>query len=136
MAYDDYALVAHQINVRPGLKAPAMRPSYLYTINHAPQSMTLQMVLEDRKNGYPEKLITSAMMMRTRQEAQKAEETVTEAPNSRRKTRENQWITTICKGASDKVADICTKVGVHSVFQQKTPLRSLLKSEGTTEAHG
>ena len=91
------------------------------------------MVLEDRKNGYSEKFITSAMMPRPRQEAQEAEETVTEAPNSRRKTL---CILPYVKWASDKVADICTKVGVHPVFQQKTPLRSLLKSEGTTEAHG
>lgn len=56
MAYDDDALVAHQMNVKPGRQAPAMRPSSLYTINHAPQSMTLpvgrpkglRMVLEER----------------------------------------------------------------------------------------
>ena len=39
-----------------------------------------------RKNGYSEKFITSATRTRTRQEAQKAEETLTEASNSRRKT--------------------------------------------------
>ena len=56
MTYDDDALVAHRMNVKPGGKAPIMRPSSLYTINSAPQSMTLpdgrpkglRMVLEER----------------------------------------------------------------------------------------
>lgn len=56
MAYDDDVLVAHQMNGKPGGKAPTMRPSSLYLINHVPQPMTLpdgrpkglQMVLEER----------------------------------------------------------------------------------------
>ena len=56
MTYDDDALVAHRMNVKPGGKAPIMRPSSLHTINSAPQSMTLpdghpkglRMVLEER----------------------------------------------------------------------------------------
>ena len=56
MTYDDDALVAHRMNVKPGGKAPVMRPSSLYTINGAPQTMTLsdgrpkglRMVLEER----------------------------------------------------------------------------------------
>ena len=34
--------------------------------------------------------------------------------------------TTICKGTSDKIADICRKAGVQPVFQQKTTWRGLV----------
>ena len=36
MTYDDDAPVAHRMNVKPGGKAPIMRPSSFYTINSAP----------------------------------------------------------------------------------------------------
>ena len=40
--------------------------------------------------------------------------------------------TTVCKGTSDKIVDICRKAGVQPVFQQTATLRGLLalKSEG------
>ena len=85
-----------------------------------------------RKNGYLEKFITSTMMTGTRQEAQEADETVTEASYSRRKTL---CILPCVKGTSDKVADICSKVGVQLVFQQKTTLRGLLKREKGPQKH-
>ena len=57
---------------------------------------------------------------------------MTEASYSRRKTL---CILPCVKGTSDKVADICNKVGVHLVFQQKTTLRGLLKREKGPQKH-
>ena len=85
-----------------------------------------------QRNGYPEGFITSAMKLRTGQEVQ---QTLTEASNRRRKTLS---ILLYVKGTSDRIADICRKSGVPSVFLQKTIYTegSTYKSEGTTEAHG
>ena len=85
-----------------------------------------------QRNGYPEGFITSAMKLRTGQEVQ---QTLTEASNRRRKTLS---ILLYVKGTSDRIADICRKSGVPSVFQQKTIYTegSTHKREGTTESHG
>ena len=84
------------------------------------------------RNGYPEGFVTRAMKLRTGQEVQ---QTLTEASNHRGKTL---CILLNVKGTADRIADICRKSGVPSVFQQKTIYTegSTHKREGTTESHG
>ena len=70
-----------------------------------------------RKNGYPRGFITGAMKPREEQEeTQRGGETV----------RKTLCVLPYVKGTSDKLGNICRKVGVHPVFQQRRTLRSLL----------
>ena len=70
-----------------------------------------------RKNGYPRGFITGAMKPREEQEeTQRGDETV----------RKTLCVLPYVKGTSDKLGNICRKVGVHPVFQQRRTLRSLL----------
>ena len=87
-----------------------------------------------QKNCYPERFIASALRQGKRQEeTQQAEETATEVSKSRRKTL---CILPYVKGVSDKLVDICRKVGIHPVCQQKSTLRSLLTRVKGLKKHG
>ena len=80
--------------------------------------MTFQM------NGYPKEFIAGAMRPRRGQdETQQGEETATEESTPGRKTL---CVLPYVRGTSDKLEEICRKLGVHPVFQQRRALRGLL----------
>ena len=79
--------------------------------------MTFQM------NGYPKEFIAGAMRPRRGQdETQQGKETATEEPTPGRKTL---CVLPYVRGTSDKLGEICRKLGVHPVFQQRRTLRGL-----------
>ena len=70
-----------------------------------------------RKNGYPRGFITGAMKPRREQEeTQQAEEP----------ERKTLCVLPYVRGTSDKLGNVCWKLGVQPVFQQRRTLRSLL----------
>ena len=70
-----------------------------------------------RKNGYPRGFITGAMKSRREQEeTQQAEEP----------ERKTLCVLPYVRGTSDKLGNVCKKLGVQPVFQQRRTLRSLL----------
>ena len=71
--------------------------------------MTFQM------NGYPKGFIAGALRPRRGQdETQQGEETTTEEPTPGGKTL---CVLPYVRGTSDKLVEICRKLGVHPVFQ-------------------
>ena len=78
------------------------------------------------KDGYPRGFITGAMKPRREQE---------ETQRGVELGRKTLCVLPYVKGTSDKLGNVCWKLGIHPVFQQRSTLRSLLTRVKRPQKH-